>query len=117
MLTAAPASFTLQQAALKANELVQSVPNVPDGILEPLAAAEILVARPGSGAWGLSVARGGAGDDLEGNGGYLQTSLGSLASIGAALPPPTTYVPLDIVVVIDPDQLTVHFARVSEVQP
>ncbi|HEY0781753.1 MAG TPA: hypothetical protein VGE98_04800 [Thermoanaerobaculia bacterium] len=118
MVAATPPGFPLQQVAPATGEVVDSFAGLPDGVQESRAAIEILVARPGVGAWGLSVARGGTGDaNAGGSGSTLRASLSSLTAVGTSPPAPTSYAPSDVVVVIDPDTLEIVFSQIPGAHP
>ena len=77
---------------------------------------ELLVARPGVGAWGESVGHGGASDVGGGAGGFTRASFGAMRPIGSTGPAPNEILPGDIVVVIDPNAMECFAARLGAPQ-
>jgi hypothetical protein len=76
--------------------------------------AEILVVRPGVGAWGLSVGDGGEGDEDGANDGVVLADLWDAYAIGTGPPVPEQLSPKDVLVMVDPQQM--EFYAVSFVR-
>jgi hypothetical protein len=107
---ATPEGTPRREVALPGNSFRRS----PRGAVEALQDArqflEILVVRPGEGAWSLSVGDGGASDaDLQPDGG-VQAALTSMRPLGTAKTALDQLLPGDVVVVIDPRQMEFYAA-------
>jgi hypothetical protein len=77
-------------------------------------AAEILVVRPGVGAWGLSVADGGRTDEDGANDGALVSSLREARAIGGGPATPEHFSPKDVLVMIDPQGMEFYAVSLPE---
>lgn len=107
-----PASLRLVSSPLTTHNLSRSASGAANGLLLPQRQAEILWVRPASGAWAGRVTDG-AGDDLDGtvNRG-VALALRTLEPLGT-VPAPDTLQAGDVLVVIDPNQLTYRLATVT----
>jgi hypothetical protein len=74
---------------------------------------EVLVARPGAGAWGDSVGHGGASDAGRGADQFTRASVGSMRAIGQSGPPPKHVMPGDVVILIDPNAMECFATRLG----
>ena len=77
---------------------------------------EILVARPGVGAWGESVGHGGASDLGGGADGVTRAGLGAMRPIGRTASAPSKATPGDVVVLIDPNAMQCFAATLGSVR-
>lgn len=75
--------------------------------------SEILVARPGLGAWTLTAGDGGASDDDQRFDGRITTSIGRMRPVGGGVPPPSQFAPNDVIVAIDPWELRVSILQLG----
>jgi hypothetical protein len=90
----------------------------PDWVEDDRGFVEILLVRPGRGAWGATVGDGGQADDDGAYDGRLMAPLDQMRGIGAAPPAaPEHFSPRDVVVVIDPNRMEVGLRQLVEVQP
>lgn len=90
----------------------------PDWVEDDRGLVEILLVRPGQGAWGATVGDGGQADGDGAYDGRLMAPLDRLRGVGAAAPaPPEHFSPRDVVVVIDPNRMEVGLRQLVEVQP
>jgi hypothetical protein len=104
-VVATPEGMPRREVALPGNSFRHS----PRGAVEALQDAreflEILVVRPGEGAWSLSVGDGGDSDaDLQPNG-SIRAALASMHPIQSSKAAPDQLLPGDVVVVVDPRQM------------
>jgi hypothetical protein len=90
----------------------------PDWVEDDRGFVEILLVRPGQGAWGATVGDGGEADEDGAYDGRLMAPLDRMRGVGeAAPPPPEHFSPRDVVVVIDPNRMEVGLRQLVEVQP
>lgn len=113
---AVPEGSALRLDAVPAGWFVRGVPGAADGLQADRGFLELLVARPGVGAWADSVGRGGASDIGADAGGFARASVASMRPIGKAGPAPTKILPGDVVVVIDPNAMDCFATRVVAAQ-
>lgn len=100
-----PESFLLEEEALTGAHLSFDGSGNATGLRLEHAFAEVLLVRPGVGAWSLEAVDGAASDtDGEANR-AVRLSLAALSS-SAATPPPAALQAGDVVVVLDPNTLT-----------
>jgi hypothetical protein len=102
---ATPEGMPRREVALPGDSLVRS----PRGAIEVLQDSrqflEILVVRPGEGAWRLSVGDGGASDADRQPNGSIQAAFASMQAIQSAKAAPGQLLPGDVIVVVDPRQM------------
>jgi hypothetical protein len=91
-------------------------PGRPDWVEEGREILEILLVRPGQGAWGLTVGDGGANDDDSHGDGRITAALARLRSLGACPGPPERFQPKDLVFAIDLDRMELLAERVPAPQ-
>ncbi|HEY0780879.1 MAG TPA: hypothetical protein VGE98_00375 [Thermoanaerobaculia bacterium] len=110
---ATPAAFPLADSALPVSDLhLGATAAEADAIEDARTAVEVLMVRPGSGAWGLSVGRGGPDDEGGGGGGPLRFSLGRLHALAKGGPvAPAKLDPKDLVILIDPNRMEIVRGR------
>ena len=111
---ATPANFPLVQVDLPLSDLLAGGADsaLADAIQSGRDAVEVLLVRPGSGAWGLTVGRGGVNDESGGDG-PMRVSLTHLKPIGASPAPPSKLSAKDVVILIDPNRLEIASLRVA----
>jgi len=92
-----------------------SVVRGPRGALQILQARreflEVLLVRPGVGAWGLSLGDGGASDADARSDGTIQADLARMKAVKSDTPPPAEFLPGDVAVVIDPTTMEYYAAK------
>jgi hypothetical protein len=103
-----PEDFTLTEEALAASGIGLDLEGKPSRLELSHQAAEVLLVRPASGAWGATVVDGGALDQKPEVDGALEVGLGALTPLTQA-PPPSELLAGDVLVVLDPNTLT-HLA-------
>lgn len=87
---------------------------VPARMLQAIEAAHVLYVRPGEGAWGIAMIEGGAYDADGADDGVLELELDRMVPVGASSPaPPTESLPGDVLVVVDPTDLSLFTLRVT----
>ena len=87
----------------------------PDWIEDDRGFVEILLVRPGQGAWGATVGDGGEADDDGIYDGRLTASLDRLRAVGASpAVAPERFSPRDVVVVIDPNRMEIGLRQLVE---
>lgn len=101
---AAPEGFALREVGFPADG-VRPVGGLLRELRNARGAAEILVVRPGVGAWGLSVADGGQTDEDGANDGTLIASLSDAYAIDGSPETPGHLSPRDVLVMIDPQRM------------
>jgi hypothetical protein len=88
----------------------------PDWVEDTRGYVDILIVRPGEGAWWGTVGDGGEADDDGAYDGRLVASLARLNGVGASPPgAPQHFNPHDVVVVIDPNRMEVGLRQLVEV--
>ena len=76
--------------------------------------AEVLLVRPGTGAWELTVGDGSAGDDDGAADGKLAAALDRMTPVAGTDPPPARCDPRDVVVLIDPNRLELTIVQAGD---
>ena len=76
--------------------------------------AEVLLVRPGAGAWQLTVGDGSAGDDDGAADGKLAAALDRMTPVAGTTPPPTKFDPKDVVVLIDPNRMELTVVQTGD---
>lgn len=111
--TTAPEGFRLR----KVNWRGRGLKNRPDGrdsVEDVRAFAEVLVVRPGTGAWILRLGDGGP-DDADGSpDGRLEAALDSMTPLADSPEPPQRFQRDDVVVLMDPNSMEMTLAKVGE---
>lgn len=88
----------------------------PDWVEDDRGVVEILLVRPGEGAWGATVGDGGEADDDGAYDGRLMASLARLRRMeGTASEAPERFRPRDVLVIIDPNRMEVGVRQLLEV--
>jgi hypothetical protein len=112
---ATPGDYPLRRLAVPANALGASRREGVDALIaEWRALVEILLVRPGEGAWVLT-----AGADVEGDedddrdNGRIATALEDLQPLGTSPPPPKRIAPKDVLVVMDPDTMELYAGQLT----
>jgi hypothetical protein len=102
---AAPEGYPLRRVDWRGVGLVRGNPRA-DRVEDARSFAEVLLVRPGQGAWRLTL---GDGSDLDDDGkpdGRLAAALDRFEPFpGTSAPPPDRFDPRDVVVLIDPNQM------------
>ncbi len=112
---ATPEGFPLRRFELPAQS-VRGGGGKPDWVEDTRGYVEVLLARPGVGAWGTAVGDGGETDEDGAYDGRLMASLADLRGVGPSPPEaPQRFSPRDVVVVLDPNRMEVSLRQLTEV--
>ena len=113
---AAPEGYPLRRIDWRGVGLVRGNPRA-DRVEDARSFAEVLLVRPGQGAWRLTV---GDGSDLDDDGkpdGRLAAALDRLEPFpGTSAPPPDRFDPRDVVVLIDPNRMELTVVQAGNPQ-
>lgn len=113
---AAPEGYPLRRVNWRGVGIVRGNPRA-DRVEDARRLAEVLLVRPGAGAWQLTVGDGSAGDDDGAADGKLAAALDRMTPVaGTTDPPPTRFDPKDIVVLIDPNRLELTVVQAGNPQ-
>ncbi len=113
---ATPASLELRRRAWRGQGL-RKRPDGRDAIEDLRGQAEVLVVRPGVGAWRLRLGDGGPSDEDGSADGRLEAALDRLVPLAGGPPPPKEFQPEDLVLLVDPNSLEVVTERVARRLP
>lgn len=102
--SSAPEGYPLRLVSWRGAGLVRGISRA-DQVEDARTFAEVLLVRPGSGAWQLTVGDGSAGDDDGATDGKLTAALDRMAPVAGTDPPPKRFDPKDVVVLIDPNRM------------
>lgn len=112
---AAPEGYPLRRLDLPGRSIGHAA-GKPDWIEDDRGFVEVLLVRPGQGAWGATVGDGGEADDDGSYDGRLMASLDRMRGVGASPPAaPASFSPRDVVVVIDPNRMEIGLRQLVEV--
>jgi hypothetical protein len=78
--------------------------------------AEVLLVRPGVGAWQLTVGDGSEGDDDGAADGKIAVALDHMTPVAGTAPPPVRFDPRDVVVLIDPNRMELTVVQAGNPQ-
>ena len=110
---ATPEGTDLRLDTVPAGWLARGAQSAADAVQADRDFLELLVARPGVGAWAESVGRGGASDIGAGASAFTRASVAAMRPIGSTGPAPAKVLPGDVVVVIDPNAMECFAARLG----
>jgi hypothetical protein len=114
---AVPEGYPLRQVELP-GQSVGHGGGQSDWVEDSRGYVDIVVVRPGQGAWGATVGDGGGADDDGAYDGRLVAALDRMRGLGPNPPgAPQHFKPRDLVVVIDPNRMEVGLRQLVEVQP
>lgn len=113
---ATPASLELRRRAWRGKGL-RKRPDGRDAIGDSRGQAELLVVRPGVGAWRLRLGDGGPSDEDGSADGRLEAALDRLVPLAGGPPPPKEFQAEDFVLLVDPNSLEVVTERVARRLP
>lgn len=112
-VVAGPEGFDLRSRPLPGSALKKNGEDVEAIELEAYS-TNVLVVRGGAGAWLLNSRQGDpATDDLPDDGNVIRIDPGKLKPVTGNAPPPKVLTPGDLILVIEPYELDLHFARVG----
>jgi hypothetical protein len=112
---ATPGDYPLRRIAVPANALGGSRREGVDALVAQWRSlVEILLVRPGEGAWVLTAGADAEGDeDDDRDNGRLATPLEDLKPLGTSPPPPKKIAPKDVLVVMDPDTMELYAGQLA----
>lgn len=113
---ATPAGLELRRRAWRGQGL-RKRPDGRDAIGDSRGQAELLVVRPGGGAWRLRLGDGGPSDEDGSADGRLEAPLDRLVPLADGPPPPKEFQAEDFVLLVDPNSLEVVTERVTRRLP
>jgi hypothetical protein len=101
---ATPEGYTLRDASLPPGR-GSGKAGRPDWIGDDRQLLEILVVRPGLGAWGSTLGDGGVNDEDGRGNGRISAALARLHAVGSSPAPPDHFLPKDLVFAVDLDRM------------
>lgn len=108
---AAPEGYPLREVAFPVRAILPGLDGRLDRLRDLRGSAELLLVRPGVGAWTLTAHDGGPGDGDGLQDEALTLALADLVPLDASPAPPEELAPNDVVVVIDPHRLEIFAAK------
>ncbi len=115
--TAAPEGFRVAASDFHGRGLLRGLLAEADGLEDSRPFLELLVVRPGLGAWGATVGDGGLGDEDGRTDGKLRASLGRMRAVRASGAPPDRFAAGDVVAVVDPTAMELTLVTLPGGQP
>jgi hypothetical protein len=112
---AAPEGFRLKKVNFRGKGIGRR-PDNRDSVVDARALAELLVVRPGVGAWHLYLGDGGPSDEDGTPDGRLEAALDRMEPLAGSPPPPATFQKDDVILVLDPDQLEMTLVKMPSAQ-
>jgi hypothetical protein len=103
--TAAPEGYPLRLVGWQGSGIERRATAPSDRVEDARTFAEILLVRPGLGAWQLTVEDGSGSDDDGAADGKIAASLDRLIPVAGTVAPPARFDPTDVVVLIDPNRM------------
>jgi hypothetical protein len=113
--TAAPAGYPLRRVDWRGAGIVRSQSRA-DRVEDARTFAEVLLVRPGQGAWRLTVVDGSAADDDGAPDGKLAAALDRMIPLAGTAEPPSRFDPRDVVVLVDPNRLELTVVHAGDPQ-
>jgi len=110
--TATPEGYPLRRVSWRGNGLENS-PRA-DRVADARGYAEVLLVRPGEGAWRMTVGDGGADDDDGVADGRVAAALDRLRPLGRSAAAPARFGPRDVIVLIDPNRMELTVVEAGE---
>ncbi len=101
---AAPAGYPLRLVSWRGVGIVRSSARA-DRVEDARTFAEVLLVRPGVGAWQLTVGDGSSNDDDGAADGQIAAALDRMTPVAGTTPPPSRFDPKDVVVLMDPNRM------------
>lgn len=108
--TGAPAGFQVVTTDFHGRGLLHGLLSDADGVEDTRPFLEIMLVRPGKGAWGATIGDGGDADEAGGNDGKLRLSLGKMRGVQQSGPPPDRFMSGDVIAVVDPNAMELTLA-------
>jgi hypothetical protein len=108
--TAAPEGYPLRQVSWRGAGIDRSASRA-DRVEDQRTFAEVLLVRPGVGAWQLTVGDGSDSDDDGAADGRIAAALDRMTAVAGTVPPPSRFDPSDVVVLIDPNRMELTVVR------
>jgi hypothetical protein len=110
---AAPEGYPLRRVDWRGVGIVRGNSRA-DRVEDARTFAEVLLVRPGAGAWQLTVGDGSERDDDGAADGKLAAALDRMTPVAGTDPPPTRFDPKDVVVLIDPNRLELTVVQAGD---
>ena len=108
---AAPEGFRLKKVSFRGRGVGRRFDG-RDSIIDARGLVDILVVRPGTGAWTLRLGDGGPTDGDGTADGQLEAILDRMEPLAGSPPPPQTFQKDDVVLVLDPNRLEMTLVKV-----
>jgi hypothetical protein len=108
--TAAPEGYPLRQVSWRGSGIERGASR-SDRVDDARSFAEVLLVRPGVGAWQLTVGDGSGNDDDGAADGRITAALDRMTPVAGTAPPPARFDPSDVVVLIDPNRMELTVVR------
>jgi hypothetical protein len=112
---AAPEGFRLRRVNWRGRG-IQNRPEGHDTVEDARSFAEVLVVRPGVGAWTLRLGDGGPADFDGAADGRLAAALDAMEPLPGSPPPPAHFLRDDTVLLLDPNAMEMILVKVGEAQ-
>jgi hypothetical protein len=109
--TAAPEGYPLRLVSWQGSGIEQRSSAPSDRVEDARTFAEILLVRPGVGAWQITVGDGSGSDDDGAADGKIAAALDQMTPVAGSARPPSRFDPTDVVVLIDPNRLELTVVR------
>jgi hypothetical protein len=102
--TAAPEGYPLRLVGWQGSGIERGAAR-SDRVEDVRTFAEILLVRPGVGAWQITVGDGSSSDDDGAADGQIAAALDRMTAVAGTAAPPSRFDPTDVVVLIDPNRM------------
>lgn len=113
---ASPDGYPLRRVGWRGRGLGRGNPRA-DRVEDARPFAEVLLVRPGQGAWRLTVGDGSAADDDGQPDGKLAAALDRMVPVAGTAPPPSRFDRSDVVVLIDPNRMELVVVQAGQASP
>ncbi|MFL6194033.1 MAG: hypothetical protein ACJ75H_07670 [Thermoanaerobaculia bacterium] len=114
MAVATPEGYPLRRVSWRGRGLGRGNSRA-DRVEDDRTYADVLLVRPGQGAWRLTVGDGSDADDDGAPDGRLAAALDRMKPIAAAPAPPARFAARDVIVLIDPNRMELTVEKAAEV--
>jgi hypothetical protein len=110
---ASPAGFAPGGFQLGGGALNLGAGSAADKLLDPADVIQVLLVRPGQGAWAATIGRGGPRDEADPAESSLKVSFGNLDPLVPGVPAPAKLAPKDLVVVTHPRTMAIGILTIG----